>query len=105
MNYKDRNAKDRKILVRISKLSFPARFKRIQGLEFAVKNAQADVEQKTSNKARDKKQRAQLMADEDGIIELRCRLALERTEYLALKEITPDYKEPVPNSGENPTLS
>lgn len=94
MDYKDRNAKDRKILVGISKLSLPERFKRIQQLELALTNAQADVEAKSSNQARDKKQDAQLMADEDGIIELRCRLALERTEYLALKEITPDYVEP-----------
>ena len=94
MDYKDRNAKDRKILVGISKLSLPERFKRIQQLELALTNAQADVEPKSSNQARDKKQDAQLMADEDGIIELRCRLALERTEYLALKEITPDYVEP-----------
>jgi hypothetical protein len=94
MNYKDRNAKDRRILVGISKLSLPERFARIQKLESTLKNAQAGVEKNRNNKARTKKQDTQLMTDEDGIIELRCRLALERTEYLALKEITPDYAEP-----------
>jgi hypothetical protein len=95
MNYKDRNAKDRQILVGISQLSLPERFRRIRELELAIKNAQTDVEKKTSNKARTKKQETQLVADEDGIIELRCRLALERTEYLALKEISPDYVDPL----------
>jgi hypothetical protein len=42
-------------------------------------------------KARTKKQGRQLLADEDGIIELRIRLGLERSEYLVLKDITPDY--------------
>jgi hypothetical protein len=94
MNYKDRNAKDGQILVGISKLSLSERFARIQKLESALKSAQAGVEKSANNKARTKKQETQLMADEDGIIELRCRLALERTEYLALKEISPDYVEP-----------
>ena len=94
MNYQDRNAKDGQILVGISKLSLPERFARIQKLESALKSAQAGVAKSTNNTARTKKQDTQLMADEDGIVELRCRLALERTEYLALKEISPDYVEP-----------
>jgi hypothetical protein len=94
MNDTDRNAKDRRILVGISKLSLPERFKRLQKLEMTLKNAEAGIEKTAGNKARTKKQETQLLADEDGIIELRCRLALERTEYLAQKEITPDYEEP-----------
>jgi hypothetical protein len=94
MNYKDRNAKDGQILVGISKLSLPERFARIQKLESTLKSAKAGVEKSSNNKARTKQQETQLMADEDGIVELRCRLALERTEYLALKEISPDYVEP-----------
>jgi hypothetical protein len=73
MSYKDRTAKDRKILVGISKLSLPERFRRIHELELALKSAEADVVEKTSNKARTKKQETQLLADEDGIIELRYR--------------------------------
>jgi hypothetical protein len=96
MNYKDRNAKDRKMLVRISQLSLPERFKRIQKLELALTDAEADFEQKQTVKSRTKKQETQLMADEDGVIELRYRLVLERAEYLALKDITPDYLEPLP---------
>jgi hypothetical protein len=93
MSYKDRNSKDRKIIVGISKLSLPERFRRVQELELALKNAEADVVEKTSNKARTKKQETQLLADEDGLIELRYRLSLEKAEYLALKEISPDFVE------------
>jgi hypothetical protein len=95
MSYRDRNAKDRKILVGISQLSLPERFERIQKLEMALKNAEAGFGNKQTAKPLTKKQEAQRIADEDGIIELRYRLVLERAEYLALKEITPDYVEPV----------
>jgi hypothetical protein len=93
MKYKDRNAKDRKILVGISSLSLPERYKRIRELELVLKTAEGFFEQKQAAKAGTKKQETQLLADEDGIVELRCRLALERTEYLAQKEISPDYEE------------
>jgi hypothetical protein len=75
-------------------LLLPERFKRLQKLEMTLKTAEAAIEKKAGNEARNKNQETQLLADEDGIIELRCRLALERAEYLALKEITPDYVEP-----------
>jgi hypothetical protein len=93
MKSKDRNANDRSILVGISRLSLPERYTRIQELEWALKNAEADFQRKRAVKKRTKQQERQLLADEDGIIELRDRLKLERAEYLNLKEITPDYVE------------
>jgi len=93
VNSKDRNAKDRNILVGIAKLSLPERYKRIQELEVALKNADADFQRKRALRKRTKQQERQLLADEDGIIELRDRLKLERAEYLNLKEITPDFVE------------
>ena len=95
MKYKDRNAKDRSILVGISRLSLPERYKRIQELELALKNADADFQRKRAVKKRTKQQERQLLADKDGTIELRDRLTLESAEYLALKEISPDYIEAV----------
>jgi hypothetical protein len=95
MKYKNRNVKDRNILVGIAKLSLPERYKRIQELELGLKNAEADFQQKRAARRRTKKQERQLLADEDGIIELRDRLKLERAEYLNLKEISPDYIEGV----------
>jgi hypothetical protein len=92
----DRRAQERQILVGITKLSLPERFKRIQKLEMALKNAEADLEKKRAKKGRTKKQETQLVADEDGLIEIRYRLTLERVEYLAHKEISPDYIEPPP---------
>ena len=100
MNYKDRNAKDRQILVGISQLSLPERFKRVRDLERNLKTAQADLDRKRAARSRTKTQETQLFADEDGIMELRCRLVLERSEYLALKEITPDYVEQAPREAD-----
>ena len=91
--YKNRNAKDTQILVGLSNLSLPERFRRIRKLEQTLRDAEADFERKRVMKNRTKKQETQLVADEDGIVELRCRYVLERAEYLALKEITPDYIE------------
>jgi|ERR1700722_11892614 len=93
MKYSERNAKDRSILIGISKLSLPDRYRRIQELELALKNAQADLERKRALKSRTKRQERQLLADEDEIVELRRQLTLERAEFLALKEISPDFVE------------
>lgn len=97
MRYRDRNAKDRQILVGLSTLSLPERFKRVRELEQDLIIAQVDFDRKRAMKNRTKAQETQLVADEDGIIELRCRLVLERAEYLTLKEITPDYVESPPS--------
>jgi hypothetical protein len=95
VNSKDRDVKDRNILIGIAKLSLPERYTRIQDLELALKNAEPDFQRKRAVKRRTKQQERQLLADEDGIIELRDRLKLERAEYLTLKEISPDYIEGV----------
>jgi hypothetical protein len=97
MGYRDRNAKDRQILVGLSTLSLPERFKRVRELEQGLKTVQADFDRKRTMVNRTKAQETQLVADEDGIIELRCRFVLERAEYLTLKEITPDFVEPPPS--------
>jgi hypothetical protein len=55
MNYKDRNAKDRKILVGIAQLSLPERFKRIQKLELALTNAEVDVEKENAQQSANQK--------------------------------------------------
>jgi tmRNA-binding protein len=93
MKYSDKNAKDRSILVGISKLSLQDRYRRVQELELALKNAQADLERKRALKSRTNRQERQLLADEDEIVEFRRQLTLERAEYLTQKEITPDYIE------------
>lgn len=49
MKYSDKNAKDRSILVGISKLSLQDRYRRVQELELALKNAQADLERKRTD--------------------------------------------------------
>ena len=93
MKCSDKNSKDRSILVGISKLSLQVRYRRIQELELTLKNAEADLERNRALKGRTKKQERQLLADEDGVVELRRQLTLERAEYLALKEISPDFVE------------
>ena len=93
MAHKYRSARDKEILIGLSNLSLPERFKRVRDLEDTLRNMEAEFERKRTNKNRTKKQETQLVADEDGIIELRCRFVLERAEYLALKEISPDYIE------------
>ena len=40
------------------------------------------------------KQKRAIVADEDGLIELKCHLTLERSEYLTRRAITPDFEEP-----------
>jgi hypothetical protein len=49
--------------------------------------------------SRTEKQKRAVLADEDGLIELKCRLALERSEYLTRKEITPDFEKPAGAKG------
>jgi hypothetical protein len=95
MNYKDRNAKDRQIMMAISSFSLPERYQHLRELEKALKDAEAEFERKQKKQGRTKRQEGQLLADQDGIIELRYRIGLERAEYLAQKEITPDYVEPI----------
>jgi hypothetical protein len=63
-----------------------------------MRNAEADFERKQAIKDRTKKQEFHLIADENRMIELRYRLNLERAEYLAQKEITPDYMETTASS-------
>jgi hypothetical protein len=91
--YKERNAKDRQILVGLAKLSMPERYKRLQRLEFEIQKMEKSLANKRSGSHTEKQKRA-ILADEDGLIELKCRLAVERSEYLTRKEITPDFDEP-----------
>jgi hypothetical protein len=93
MKFKGGNAKDRQILVGLTKLSLPERFKRLLDLTLRIQM----LEESNSNKksgSRTQKQRRGILADEDGLIELKRRFTLEKAEYLAIKEITPDYEEP-----------
>jgi hypothetical protein len=92
--YKNRNAKDRKILVGLAELSMTERFERLQNLELEIQEMEKRLANKRSGSETEKQKRA-ILADEDGLIELKCRFALERAEYLTRKEITPDYQEPV----------
>jgi hypothetical protein len=91
--YKNRAAKDRKILVGLAELSMPERYKRLQRLEFEIQKMEKSLANKRSGSQTEKQRRA-VLADGDGLIELKCRLALERSEYLTRKEITPDFEEP-----------
>jgi hypothetical protein len=90
--YKDRNAKNHKILVGLADLSLPERFKRLQKLKLEIQKMEDSLVNKRSGSQTEKQKRA-ILADEDGLIELKCRLALERSEYLTRKEITPDFEE------------
>jgi hypothetical protein len=94
VKYTDRDAKDRQIIMAISSLSLPERYQHLRELETAPREAEAEFERRQKKQGRTQKQEAQLLADQDGIIELRYRIGLERAEYLAQKEITPDYVEP-----------
>jgi hypothetical protein len=96
--YKNRAAKDRKILVGLAELSMTERYKRLQKLEFEIQKMEKSLANKRSG-SRTKKQKRALLADEDGLIELKSRLALERSEYLTREEITPDFEEPAGASG------
>lgn len=93
VKYKDRNAKDREILVGLVELSMPERFERLQRLELKIQKTE-ELLAKTRSGSQTEKQKRAILAAEDGLIELKCRLALERTEYLARKAITPDFEEP-----------
>jgi hypothetical protein len=96
--YKNRNAKDRKILVGLAELSLPDRFKRLQKLKLEIQKMEEFLANKRTGSHTEKQKRA-FMADEDGLIELKCRFALERSEYLTRKEITPDFDEPAGAKG------
>ena len=92
VKYKNRNVKDREILVGLAELSMPERFKRLQKLGLEIqKMVKFLADKRTCSET--EKQRGAILAAQDGLIELKCRLALERAEYLTLKEITPDFKE------------
>jgi hypothetical protein len=95
MAYKQRKSKDSQILVGLSNLSLSDRWKRLQDLTVKLQKGETSLEKKQSGKTeRTKKREREILADEDGLIELRYRLQLEKTEYLALKKITPDHEEP-----------
>jgi len=95
---KRRDAKDREILVGLAELSMPERFKRLQNLKLEIQKMEKFLANKRSGSQTEKQRRA-MLADEDGLIELKCRFALERSEYLTRKEITPDFEEPRGGSG------
>jgi hypothetical protein len=95
MVYKQRKSKDSQILVGLSNLSLSDRWKRLQDLARKLRRAEASLEKKRNAKSeKTKKQEREILADEDGVIELRYRFKLEEAEYLNLKAITPDYEEP-----------
>lgn len=76
----------------------PERFKRLQKLELKIQKTEELFAKKRSG-SQTKKQKRAILAAEDGLIELKCRLALERTEYLTRKAITPDFEEPTGTPG------
>jgi uncharacterized protein YyaL (SSP411 family) len=94
MVYKPRNAEDSKILVGLAELSLPERWKRLKDLEAKLQEARESLEKNREKKKKSQVEDRAILADENGVIELRCRLSLERSEYLSLKEITPDWEEP-----------
>lgn len=85
---------DAKVLGGISKLTLPERFGSIQVLKAEVEKAEVALAQKQTKSERTQKQERQIMADEDGLIELKHRLQLEEAEYRTMKSITPDFEEP-----------
>ena len=96
--YKDRIAKDRQILIGLAELSLGERFERLQNLKVEIQKMEESLANKRSDSQTEQQKRA-ILADEDGLIELKCRFALERSEYLARKAITPDFREPAGASG------
>ena len=91
--YQNSRARDREILVGLAELSMPERFKRLQKLRLEIQKMETFLANKRNGCQTAKEKRA-ILADRDGLIELKCRFALERSEYLARKEITPDFVEP-----------
>ena len=91
--YKNSRARDREILVGLAELSMPERFKRLQKLGLEIQKMEKFLANKRSGSQTEKHKRA-ILAVQDGLIELKCRFALERSEYLTRKEITPDFEEP-----------
>jgi hypothetical protein len=96
--YKNRNGKDRNILVGLAELSMPERYRRLQKLEFEIQKMGKSLAIREAVRVPEKQKRA-ILADEDGLIELKCCLALERSEYLTSKEITPEFEEPAGAKG------
>jgi len=97
--YEHRIAKDRQILIGLAELSLGERFERLQNLKVEIQKMEESLANKRSDSQTEQQKRA-ILADEDGLIELKCRFALERSEYLARKAITPDFREPAGASGE-----
>jgi hypothetical protein len=93
MPFQRRRAKDSGIIFDVAHLSLPKRWKRLQQLAKKLTETEAAFEKNRSVRERTKKQQRELLAQEDGIIELKYRLQLEKVEYLNLKMITPDFEE------------
>jgi hypothetical protein len=93
VKYKKRNAKDREILVGLAELSMTERFRRLRKLDLEIYKVEKVLANKRSASQTEEQKRS-ILAKEDGLIELKCRFALERAEYLTRKEITPDFEEP-----------
>jgi hypothetical protein len=89
-----RKSKDSKILGGLKDLSLAERAAQMADLTKQIEQAEKALgKRRTSSVAMTQRKRVALLADEDGLIELKYRLRLERSEYLVQKSITPDYEE------------
>jgi hypothetical protein len=89
-----RQSKDAKILGGLRDLSLVERATQMADLAKQIEQAEQELGKKrASSIAMTQRKRVALLADEDGLIELKYRLGLERSEYLVRKSITPDYEE------------
>ena len=93
-SYLNSRSKDAKILLGISKLSLSERWKSIQELKAKLVKAEATLAKKRAKTERTPKEDRGIVADEDGIFELKYRLKLEESEYKSQKAISPDFVEP-----------
>ncbi len=89
--FQSRRSKDAKILIGLKELPLAERAARVADLTQQIQHAERALEKKrASAAAMTQKKRVALLADEDGLMELKHRLALEKSEYLVQKSITPD---------------
>jgi hypothetical protein len=94
--YKGRKSKDAKILSALKDLSLAERAAQFTGLTKQIEVTEKALEKKRTPSAdKTSRKRVALIAEKDGLIELKYRLGLERSKYLVQKSITPEQDDAI----------
>lgn len=92
--YRSRKSKDAKILGGLKDLSLAERAAQMEDLTRQIEvTEKALAKKRMSSVAMNQRKRVALLVEEDGLIELKHRLGLEKSEYLVQRSITPDYED------------